>query len=327
MTNTPEVGGMRKSGALLRRALWLAGACVPLAAMAGVANGQAAAKAPAADPTQFEHLLENNCAKCHNTTDWAGGMAFDTMDVGNPAQAAEEWEKAVLKLRGRLMPPAGQKQPAQPDIDAFVSYLETSLDNAAKAANSAQVGHVPIQRLNRVEFATTVKNLVGVDVDPKQILPTEIEVEGFNNIAGALGISPSFMEQYLSAARKVAQKAVGEPVPKMASVFSGGGGGGGGQAGFGSITQYQHKEGYPLGTRGGVQFTHVFPADGEYKFNFLEGDSIDAGLYPRGMETAATLVVLVDGKEVARRDIGGFDDLATADRDGPKGLAELVAKV
>ena len=320
---------MRKSGALLRRALVLAAACVPLAAMAGssgVADGQAAAKAPA-DPKHFEELLSNNCAKCHNTTDWAGGLAFDTLDVGHPGQDPEEWEKAIGKLRGRLMPPAGQKQPSQPDIDAFVAYLETSVDKAAKAARSEPVGHVPIQRLNRVEFAATVKNLVGVEVDPRQILPTEIEVEGFNNIAGALGVSPSFMEQYLSAARKVAQKAVGEPVPKMASVFSGGGGGGGGQAGFGSMTQYQHKEGYPLGTRGGVQFTHVFPADGEYRFNFLEGDSIDAGLYPRGMETAATLVVLVDGKEVARREIGGSDDLAAADRDGPQGRVALVAKV
>src|SRR5690606_11220313 len=108
-------------------------------------------------------------------------------------------------------------------------------------------------------------------------------------------------------------------------VFSGGGGGGGGQAGFGSITQYLHKDGYPLGTRGGVSFTHVFPADGEYRINFLEGDSIDAGLYPGGMETSATMVVLVDGKEVARREIGGADDLALADRDGPEGRAALVA--
>ena len=164
-----------------------------------------------------------------------------------------------------------------------------------------------------------MKDLVGVDVDPKQILPTEIEVEGFSNIAGALGISPSFMEQYLSAARKVAQRAIGEPVPKMASVFYRGGGGGGGQAGPGSPARSTHKDGYPLGTRGGVSFTHVFPADGEYRFNFLEGDSIDAGLYPRGMETAATLVVLVDGVEVARREIGGPEDLTLADRDGPKG--------
>jgi hypothetical protein len=76
-----------------------------------------------------------------------------------------------------------------------------------------------------------------------------------------------------------------------------------------------------------VSFTHVFPADGQYRFNFLEGDSIDAGLYPRGMETAATLVILVDGAEVARREIGGSEDLALADRDGPKGRTAIVAKV
>jgi mono/diheme cytochrome c family protein len=293
---------------------------------AHVAHSEEAA-GTAAGPQRFADLMSNNCAKCHNTTDWAGGLALDTLDLAHPGQDAEEWEKAIGKLRGRLMPPAGEKQPSQPDIDAFVSYLETSIDSSVKAAKRAHVGHVPIQRLNRVEFAATVKNLVGVDVDPKQILPTEIEVEGFNNIAGALGISPAFMEQYLSAARKVAQKAVGEPIPKMASVFSGGGGGGGGQAGFGSITQYIHKDGYPLGTRGGVQFVHTFPADGEYRINFLEGDSIDAGLYPRGMETAATLVVLVDGKEVARREIGGHEDLSIADRDGPQGRSKLVSKV
>lgn len=320
---------MRMSGALLRRALVLAGACLPMAGPALAVESvheQTAAGNTGGDAQRFETLISNNCTKCHNTTDWAGGLALDTLDVAHPGEDAEEWEKAILRLRGRLMPPAGEKQPSQADVDAFVHYLETSVD-AAAASEKQQVGHVPIQRLNRVEFAQSVKSLVGVDVDPKQVLPTEIEVEGFNNIAGALGMSPSFMEQYLSAARKVAQRAVGEPIPKMASVFYGGGGGGGGQAGFGSITQYQHKDGYPLGTRGGVSFTHTFPADGEYHFNFLEGDSIDAGLYPRGMETAATMVVLVDGKEVARREIGGSEDLAIADRDGPKGRLQLVSKV
>ena len=323
-----EVRGMRR--ALFKRALILAGACVPLAGpafAAEVAHGQQAADTGvSADTKPFAELISNNCAKCHNTTDWAGGLALDTLDLAHPTADQEEWEKAVGKLRGRLMPPAGQKQPSQPEIDAFVRYLETSIDTGAKAAKIEKVGHVPIQRLNRVEFAATVRNLVGVEVDPKQILPTEIEVEGFNNIAGALGVSPSFMEQYLSAARKVAQRAIGEPVPKMASVFYRGGGGGGGQAGPG-FGQYTHRDGLPLGTRGGMTFKHVFPADGDYRFNFLEGDSIDAGLYPHGMETAATLVFLVDGVEVGRREIGGSEDLELADRDGPKGRVALVAKV
>jgi hypothetical protein len=315
---------MRKSRALFRQALKLAGACAPVAWLAlspGLAQGQGA---PTADAHKaFDGLVNDYCTKCHNTTDWAGGLALDSMDLSHAGQEPDVWEKAITKLRGRLMPPAGEKQPGQPDVDAFVRYLETSVDTAAK---DVRVGHVPIQRLNRVEFAASVKQLVGVQVDPKQVLPTEIEVEGFNNIAGALGISPSFMEQYLSAARRVAQRAVGEPVPKLSSVFYRGGGGGGGQRGPG-FGQNVHIEGFPLGTRGGMRFSHVFPADGEYRFNFLDADNVDAGLYPRGMETAATMVILIDGKEVARKELGGPEDLALSDRDGPKGRQAIVDKL
>jgi hypothetical protein len=304
----------------------MAGVSLPvawLALSAAVAQGQegTAAVDPAIKP--FADLISDNCLKCHNTTDWAGGMALDTLDLAHPGEDPETWEKAINKLRGRLMPPAGQKQPTQPEVDSFINYLETSVDAAAR---HTKVGHVPIQRLNRNEFAASVRGLIGVSVDPKQVLPTEIEVEGFNNIAGALAMSPTFMEQYLSASRKVARRAVGEPVPKMETVFYRGGGGGGGQAGPG-FGQYTHRDGLPLGTRGGMSFTHVFPADGEYKFNFMDGDSIDAGLYPHGMETEATLVFLVDGVEVGRRKIGGPEDLAIADRDGPQGRLALVAKV
>jgi Protein of unknown function (DUF1592)/Protein of unknown function (DUF1588)/Protein of unknown function (DUF1585)/Protein of unknown function (DUF1595)/Protein of unknown function (DUF1587)/Cytochrome C oxidase, cbb3-type, subunit III len=311
---------MRTSGALSKYALILAGACAPVA----WADPGAAATTPLAD------IATNFCEKCHNTTDWAGSLAMDSLDLDHPDQDPETWEKAITKLRGRLMPPAGKKQPDQAEIDTVVRYLETSLDTAAKdqaAAKQEQVGHVPIQRLNRTEFAASVRDLVGVQVDPKQVLPTDIEVEGFSNISGALGISPSFLEQYLSSARHVAQLAIGEPIPRAETVFYRGGGGGGGQAGPGSPTQLTHKDGYPLGTRGGVSFTHVFPADGEYRFNFQDADSFDAGLYPRGMETAATLVVLVDGVEVGRREVGGPDDMALADRDGPKGRIALTTKV
>jgi hypothetical protein len=318
---------MRKSGVLSKYALILAGAFVPVAWAGDVPEN---AGPGAVVDTPLANIATNFCEKCHNTTDWAGSLAMDSLDLAHPDQDPDTWEKAITKLRGRLMPPAGKKQPDQAEIDAVVHYLETSLDAAAKdqgAAKQERVGHVPIQRLNRTEFAASVRDLVGVQVDPKQVLPTDIEVEGFSNISGALGISPSFMEQYLSSARHVAQLAVGEPIPRSESVFYRGGGGGGGQAGPGSPTQLAHKDGYPLGTRGGVSFTHVFPADGEYRFNFQDADSFDAGLYPRGMETTGTLVVLVDGVEVGRRELGGPDDMAVADRDGPKGRIALTAKV
>ncbi len=316
---------MRMSGAGFKGALRWAGACLPWAWLlltAGVAQGQEAVSSGALQ--MFTHMIDTHCTECHNTTDWAGGFAFDTLDLSHPGADPQLWEKAITKLTGRLMPPAGQKQPSQLAVDNAIGFLSTSLD---ASANDRGVGHVPLQRLSRNEFAAAVKGLLDVDVDPQQVLPTEIEVDGFSNIARALSVSPTFLQQYLSAARHVAETAVGEPVPKMESVFFGGGGGGGGQAGPGSPAQYDHKDGYPLGTRGGVSFTHVFPADGEYRFSFHDGDSLDAGLYPSGMETVATLVILIDGQEVARRQVGGPQDLALADRDGPKGRVAIVDQV
>jgi hypothetical protein len=318
---------MGKSGAGFGYALRRAGSCVPLAWLALAVSVTAHAQGPSASADAlkpFHAMINGICDKCHNTTDWAGGFAFDTLDLSHPGQDPEVWEKAITKLTGRLMPPAGQKQPSQALVDQLVSYLSTRLDASAKDRG---IGHVPLQRLSRNQFAASVQGLLGVTVDPKQVLPTEIEVEGFSNIARALTVSPTFMQQYLLAARHIAQTAVGDPQPKTETFFSGGGGGGGGQAGVGSAKQYEHKDGYPLGTRGGVSFTHVFPADGLYRLSFHDGDSLDAGLYPRGMETRATMVVLVDDREVARREIGGPADLTLADRDGPKGRAAITAEV
>lgn len=267
--------------------------------------------------------LQTYCVKCHNLEDYSGGLDLEGMDLNHAGNDPQVWEKAIVRLRGRLMPPAGQEQPPQDQVNALISYLETSVDRDAK---EPRAGHVPIQRLNRTEFAASVKELLGVDIDPKQALPTEIEVDGFNNMAGALGISPSFLEQYLSAARNVAQKAVGQPIPKMASTFHAATGGGGGGAGFNNA-QVNHRDGFPLGTRGGMSFTHVFPADGDYRFDFLDADNLNAGLYPFGMLTEATMVVLVDGVEMARRNVGGPEDLALTDKEAQKGREAIVAKM
>ena len=277
----------------------------------------AAMPAAAQQATHAKQLIEATCYKCHNTTDWAGGVAMDTLDVAKTGESPDVWEKTVGKLRGRLMPPAGEKQPSQADVDAIVAYLEGSLDSAAKVG-AQHVAHVPLQRLNRVEFAESVRDLIGIDINARQDLPTEAEVDGFSNIAHALAVSPSFTEQYLSAVRRAARLAVGETLPKMAKVTI--------PATTANATDF------PLGTRGGmprggIRFSHVFPADGEYHFNVTEEDFIDMGLYPRGAQTAATLVILVDGVEVVRKVIGGPEFLDLADRDGPVGRKAILDKV
>jgi len=297
---------------MAKTAFWLA--FTSLAAQSALAQGVIGSS------DASNNLVQEYCVECHNLEDYSGGVAFDLMDLSHIDQEPEIWEEAINKLRGRLMPPAGQPQPAQSEVDALVGYLETSIDTSAQ---NHHIGHVPIQRLNRTEFATTVKGLIGVDIDAEQILPSEIEVEGFDNIANALGSSPSFLEQYIAATRLVATQAVGTPLPKYANVFHELPDRNIGFAGGNSAAR-NHIDGFPLGTRGGMSFTHFFPADGEYRFNILD---IDAGLYPRGMETAATMVILVDGVEVNRVEIGGPEDLAIATRDGVVGGDVILAKL
>ena len=176
--------------------------------------------------------------------------------------------------------------------------MENDLDSHAKGPRA---GYVPIQRLNRTEYAATVKALVGVDVNAKDVLPQDIQVEGFDNIAAALSVSPAFLDQYVTAARHVAKLAVGSPNPRVSNVKY-------------SIAANQNPdEPLPLGTRGGIRFKHNFPADGEYRINI---DDLAVGLYTGSMENESTLVIMIDGKIVFRKPIGGPADQALADRKG-----------
>ena len=126
------------------------------------------------------------------------------------------WEETVRKMRGRLMPPPGSRQPDQHEIDAFVAWMETQLD-AGGRARAGRRATWPLQRLTRTEFATAVNDLLGIELDATELLPAEIEVNGFENIAAALSVSPAFLDQYVAAARRAAKLAVGEAVPKVTS--------------------------------------------------------------------------------------------------------------
>ena len=225
-------------------------------------------------------------------------------------QHPEQFEAAIVKLRGRLMPPPGNPQPSQGEVDELVATLERTIDEHAPR----QAGYVAAQRLSRAEYAHAVKALLDVEIDPEEYLPAEIEVHGFTNIAAALSTSPAFVEQYVNAASAVAHLAVGEPKPKVATAYFPPPGGG----------QNAYVPGMPLGTRGGTKFKHTFPADGEYRIS-IAGD-LGAGLYPRAVETRHTLVVLVDRHEQYRADIGGEEDLALINTGGAPGRAELMKR-
>ena len=254
-----------------------------------------------ADP-RVAAMVDRYCVDCHNFEDWAGSLDFDTV-AADPVHAnADIWEKTLRKLRGRLMPPPGNPQPAQDEIDGFVAFMEDTLDANEQAPRA---GHVPLQRLNRYEYSQSVKALLDVDIDATEFLPADIEMDGFDNIAATLSVSPAFTDQFVTLARKVAALAVGGVVPKLSNTY---------YPPLGAATQGGYIAGFPLGSRGGMKFEHLFPTDGEYRLNVLD---LGVGLNPRGMETEHTLVVLVDGEEVFRQELGGLEDLMNVSILGP----------
>jgi len=268
-------------------------------------SGQDGAAAPA------RKTLDTYCTACHNSRVRAGGVAFDTLSLDAVGDHADVWEAAARKLRGRLMPPPGSRQPEQREVDALVAWMETTLDGAA---GGRVAGHVPIQRLTRTEFGTAVNDLLGIELDAAKLLPAEIEVNGFDNIAAALSVSPAFLDQYVAAARVAARLAVGESGSKVGSATYP-------QPEAGD--QPAHLDGLPLGTRGGMRFRHNFPADGEYRFTIAD---VGLDLYTRAVETRHTLIILVDGREVFRTSVGGPDDLRIVDRGGAPGRAEIMKR-
>jgi hypothetical protein len=256
-------------------------------------------------------MLNNYCEKCHNTTDWTGGVAFDTMQPSGIPEDAKIWEAAVSKLRGRMMPPPGEKQPDQATIDSFVSWMEGNLDKAAAAHPDA--GYVSLHRLNRVEYASAVKDLLNVEVDPTTLLPQDTKSDGFDNVASALKVSPTFLDQYISAARTVAALAVGSAHASQAIVTYR----------AGPHDQIFHIEGLPLGTRGGMSVLHNFPADGTYTFNLNVGTGLG---YIGDLAQEHKVVFLIDGKQVFERSIGGPKDFKDADQKQQEATKEFAAR-
>ena len=272
------------------------------------AAGQTAGKAAsAAVPDQHRAMLNTYCTGCHNNRAKVGGLALDGLDLQTAPDHAEVWEKVLRKLRGNLMPPPGSPQPPQKDLDSFAGWMENTLDTRAKGPKA---GHVQLQRLNRTEYATSVKALVGVELKATDVLPQDVQVDGFDNIAAVLTVSPSFLSQYITAARQVAKLAIGSPNPRV------------GNTKYTIAANSNPDEPLPLGTRGGIRFKHNFPADGEYRFTI---NDLGVGIYASTLENQSTVVIMIDGKIVFRKPIGGPEDWP-AHRRGPPGRAEIMER-
>jgi mono/diheme cytochrome c family protein len=212
------------------------------------------AGAPAASTGQ-QALLNRYCAGCHNEKTKRGNLVLTTLDLNKVGPDAERWELVIRKLRARSMPPANRPRPSETQYDGLIAHLETSLDRLSKA-NPDPGRTDTFRRLNRTEYQNVIRDLLDLEVDVSAMLPGDDSSHGFDNISVG-GLSPMLLERYLAAAQKIGRLAVGTPVRS---------------AGAETVilppdlTQEDHFDGQPFGTRAGARVRYTFPADGEYEF-------------------------------------------------------------
>jgi mono/diheme cytochrome c family protein len=260
--------------------LLIAGGFVALHAQQAQPSGEHAAVASA------PHALINQyCAGCHNDKLKTGGLALDTVDVDHVNQNPEVWEKVLRKVRARYMPPAGLPRPDEKAYQSLVSYLETSLDRLS-AANPDPGRTATLRRLTRTEYQNAIRDLLALQVDVTQLLPSDESSFGFDNITVG-ELSPTLLERYLTAARKISRLAVGTAVrsPAGDTILI-----------PQDLTQEEHFDELPFGTRGGTAVPYTFPQDAQYEIQLKL--TRDRNEHIEGLGEPTDVELLLDGERV-----------------------------
>ncbi len=244
------------------------------------------------DAATYQAVLDRYCVTCHNERLQTANLALDTVNVEDVGADAAAWEKVVRKLQTEAMPPPRRPRPDAAVYDEFASWLVAELD--AASATNPDPGRPTIHRLNRLEYANAIRDLLALEVDTDTLLPADDMAFGFDNNADILTVAPGLLARYMSAARKISRLAVGDPTIDadivrypLSSLLS--------QAD-------QMSDELPFGSRGGAAIRHHFPLDGEYEVNVklqpgagepqeidVRLDGVRIGLLPVGGGKAASL--------------------------------------
>ena len=210
-------------------------------------------------PSDAKIVVDGYCVSCHSDRRQTGGLSLEMVDLSQPGAEADVLEKVVRKLRLGAMPPPGVRRPDPATYTGLADWLEEVLDREAAAHPNA--GRTEsLHRLNRAEYANVIRDLLHLEgIDYSVMLPTDDASYGFDNIAGILGMSPTHLERYLSAARKISRIAVGDvtiqPSGETYIVPP-------------DLSQDDRLDQLPFGTRGGTVLRRYFPADGDYIIRF-----------------------------------------------------------
>ncbi len=275
---------------------------------------------PSADAAKYRAWVNQYCVGCHNNRTASPAndpLNLESASLDEVLPDAAKWERVLRKLSVRAMPPQGAPHPKEPEYAAFTSWLAGSLDRAWEGRSTP--GRYVMHRLNRTEYGNAIRDLLALDINVAELLPSDGANFGFDNIADSLKMSPLLLERYLTAAQRISAQAVGDPnVRPGTTEYSIGR----------EFTQSGHVDGLPLGTRGGTMIRHVFPADGEYKLSGRLVRGVEEGYAGvEGNDQPHTFVITVDGAEVYSTQIGGPKDHEVQARDMNEAKALIDARM
>lgn len=239
--------------------------------------------------------INQYCLACHNDSLSTADVSFQNLDLSEVSNHGALQEKVLSQLRNRRMPPMEMPKPSEAVYNELVSWLESEIDElAATAPNPGRTD--TFHRINRAEYANSVRDLLDIDVDVEELLPADdIDAYGFDNMADVLTVSPALMERYLSAARKTARLAIGEePLGPVSQIY---------EVPILLNQNDRMSDDLPFGSRGGVAMDHYFPVAGQYDLSLrLHRNYVN---YIRGMGSQHEIEVRLDGKLIQSFAIGG----------------------
>ena len=260
-----------------------------------------APKNPRATATIFNNIVQNYCTDCHSDQTLSGNLSLEHFDIDSVADRREESEKIIRKLRAQMMPIPGAPSPTHDSLDLLVATMEQTID---KASTKPDPGTRTFQRLNRAEYNAVIRDLLGLEFDSGEYLPLDTKSANFDNIADVQSLSPTLLESYLNASSAVTRAAIGDrkATSQLVSYYA---------SPFTSQHPWDHIEGTPYGTRGGIVAEHTFPADGLYAFRINVSGGVGTKL--------EDLDISVDGNQVAQLHYEKGTDQNLASADAPAG--------
>jgi hypothetical protein len=211
-------------------------------------------------------IVAESCVRCHSDSRLRGNLSLETFDISRAADDPEVVERMIRKVRAGMMPPPGVRAPEGDTLELFVEELERVMDDAWEDAPNP--GRRTFQRLNRPEYEQAIRDLLSIEVNAEDWLPLDQMSANFDNIADVQALSPLLLESYLNAAADISRLAVGDRnAPSIDVTYK--------NSQYQSQHPWDHVEGAPYGTRGGMVVPHVFPADGMYSIGmaFASGDN------------------------------------------------------